>query len=60
MKQCIENPNDVKWDEFWENELNQKKDRGKDCDKAAASFHKRAKKDDYHDLLFSNKRKIYS
>ena len=24
MKQCIENPNEVKWDEFWENELKQK------------------------------------
>ena len=53
MKQCIENPNELKWDEFWENELKQKKDRGKDWDKAAVSFHKRAKKDDYHELLFS-------
>lgn len=53
MKQCIENPNELKWDEFWENELKQKEDRGKDWDKAAASFHKRAKKDDYHELLFS-------
>ena len=24
MKQCIENPNELKWDEFWENELKQK------------------------------------
>ena len=53
MKQTIENPNEVKWDEFWADELKQKEDRGKDWDKAAASFHKRAKKDDYHDLLFS-------
>ena len=53
MKQCIENPNELKWDEFWENELKQKKDRGKDWYKAAVSFHKRAKKDDYHELLFS-------
>lgn len=53
MKQCIENPNEVKWDEFWESELKQKEDRGKDWDKAAAGFHKRAKKDDYHELLFS-------
>ena len=53
MKQCIENPNELKWDEFWENELKQKEDRGKDWDKAAASFHKKAKKDDYHELLFS-------
>lgn len=52
MKQCIENPNEVKWDEFWASELKQKEDRGKDWDKAAVSFHKRAKKDDYHDLLF--------
>lgn len=53
MKQCIENPNELKWDKFWENELKQKEDRGKDWDKAAVSFHKRAKKDDYHELLFS-------
>ena len=53
MKQVIENPNELKWDEFWAYELEQKEDRGKDWDKAAASFHKRAKKDDYHDLLFS-------
>lgn len=53
MKQCIENPNEVKWDEFWADELQQKKDRGKDWDKAAAGFYKRAKKDDYHELLFS-------
>ncbi|SDA66894.1 class I SAM-dependent methyltransferase [Methanobrevibacter millerae] len=53
MKQCIENPNEVKWDEFWASELEAKKDRGKDWDKAAAGFKKRAKKDDYHELLFS-------
>ena len=53
MKQCIVNPNELKWDEFWAYELKQKEDRGKDWDKAAAGFHKRAKKDDYHDLLFS-------
>ena len=53
MKQCIENPNDVKWDEFWADKLKQKEDRGKDWDKAAAGFQKRAKKDDYHELLFS-------
>ncbi|WP_296887174.1 class I SAM-dependent methyltransferase [uncultured Methanobrevibacter sp.] len=53
MKQCIENPNELKWDEFWASELEQKKDRGKDWDKAAEGFHKRAKKDDYHDALFS-------
>ena len=43
MKQCIENPNDVKWDEFWADKLKQKEDRGKDWDKAAAGFQKRAK-----------------
>lgn len=53
MKQCIENPKELKWDEFWAYELKQKEDRGKDWDKAAASFQKRAKKDDYHDALFS-------
>ena len=53
MKQCIENPNEVKWDEFWENRLKEKKDLKKDWDKAAAIFHKKAKKDDYLDLLFS-------
>ena len=53
MKQCIENPNELKWDKFWEDELKQKEDRGKDWDKAASGFHKRAKKDDYHELLFS-------
>lgn len=53
MKQCIENPNEVKWDKFWASELEAKKNRGKDWDKAAAGFKKRAKKDDYHELLFS-------
>ena len=53
MKQCIENPNELKWDKFWENKLKQKEDRGKDWDKAAPGFHKRAKKDNYHELLFS-------
>ena len=27
MKQCIENPNELKWDEFWAYELKQKEDR---------------------------------
>jgi SAM-dependent methyltransferase len=53
MKQCIEKPEELKWDEFWAYELKQKEDRGKDWDKAAAGFQKRAKKDDYHELLFS-------
>lgn len=53
MKQCIEKVDELKWDEFWVDELKQKEDRGKDWDKAAASFQKRAKKDDYHEALFS-------
>lgn len=50
MKQCIENPNDIKWEEFWAEKLQNKKD--KDWDKAAAGFFKRTKKDDYNDALF--------
>ena len=50
MKQCIENPEDVKWEEFWAEKLSNKKD--KDWDKAAAGFFKRTKKDDYNKLLF--------
>lgn len=53
MKQCIENPDDVEWAKFWANQLENKKDRQKDWNKAALTFHKKAKKDDYHDLLFS-------
>ncbi len=53
MKQCITNPNEVKWSKFWEYKLKEKEDRGKNWDKAAESFHKRAKKDDYQQLLFS-------
>ncbi len=47
------NPNEVKWAEFWQESLKQKEDKNKDWDKAAPHFHKKAKKDDYHDLLFS-------
>ena len=53
MKQTITNPNEVKWAEFWQESLKQKEDKNKDWDRAAPHFHKKAKKDDYHDLLFS-------
>lgn len=50
MKQCIENPEDIKWEEFWVEKLKDKKD--KDWNKAADGFFKRNKKDDYRDILF--------
>ncbi|WP_297826712.1 class I SAM-dependent methyltransferase [uncultured Methanobrevibacter sp.] len=50
MKQCIENPNDVDWEEFWAQRLKGK--IGKDWDKAAPGFYKRTKKDDYNSALF--------
>lgn len=50
MKQCIENPNDIKWNEFWAEKLSNKKD--KDWDKAAPGFYRRTKKEDYNDALF--------
>lgn len=53
MKQTITNPNEVDWVKYWQEALKQKTDKNKDWDKAALHFHKRAKKDDYHDLLFS-------
>lgn len=53
MKQTITNPNEVDWLKYWQEALKQKTDKNKDWDKAAPHFHKRAKKDDYHDLLFS-------
>lgn len=53
MKQTITNPNEVDWIKYWQEALKQKTDKNKDWDKAALHFHKRAKKDDYHDLLFS-------
>ena len=53
MKQCIENPNEVEWTEFWQEQLKNKEDKGKDWDKAAEGFQKRAKKDDYQESLFS-------
>ena len=53
MKQTITDPNEVNWVQFRQKALEQKKDKNKDWDKAAPNFHKKAKKDDYHDLLFS-------
>lgn len=50
MKQCIENPNDIKWEEFWAERLKNKVN--KDWDKAAPGFYKRTRKDDYQDALF--------
>ena len=52
MKQCIENPNDVDWGEYWALKLEDKVD--KDWDKAAEGFYKRSKTDDYEKELFSN------
>ena len=53
MKQTITNPNEVDWLKYQQEALKQKTDKNKDWDKAAPHFHKRAKKDDYHDLLLS-------
>lgn len=51
MKQCIENPNDVEWGEYWRERLEGKKN--KDWDKAAPGFFKRTRKDDYNSVLFN-------
>ncbi|MGN0176503.1 MAG: class I SAM-dependent methyltransferase [Methanobrevibacter sp.] len=50
MKQCINNPNDVDWANFWAERLENKVN--KDWDKAAPGFYKRTKKDDYQNALF--------
>ena len=50
MKQCIENPNDVDWVEFWAEKLANKND--KDWDKAAPGFYRRTRKEDYNNALF--------
>lgn len=50
MKQCIENPDEIKWSEFWAEKLANKVD--KDWDKAAPGFYKRTRNDDYQDALF--------
>lgn len=49
MKQCIDNPNDVDWMNFWAERLKNKKN--KDWNKAAPGFYKRTRKDDYQDAL---------
>lgn len=51
MKQCIDNPNDVDWAEFWVERVASKK--MKNWDDAAEGFYKRTKKDDYNTELFS-------
>ncbi len=50
MKQCIKNPDELKWEEFWAERLSNKKD--KNWDKAAPGFFKRTKKEDYNNVLF--------
>ena len=50
MKQTIENPDDVDWESYWAERLENKVN--KDWDKAAAGFYKRTHKDDYQDALF--------
>lgn len=52
-KQCVDSPEKLNWAEFWQEKLENKKDKKKNWDKAAENFHKKAKKDDYHELLFS-------
>ena len=51
-KQCVNDPNDLDWVEYWQERLEGKKN--KDWDKAAPEFYKRAKKDDYQNELLSN------
>lgn len=53
MKQNITDPNEIKWEDYWEHKLKEKKEPPKDWDKAAINFHKRTRKDDYLELLFS-------
>ena len=53
MKQCIRDPEEVNWSDYWKEKLKSKKDAKKDWNKAASKFHERAKRDDYHELLFS-------
>lgn len=48
-KQCVSNPNDLNWLEFWEEKLENK--IIKDWDKAAEGFYKRSKRDNYQDEL---------
>ena len=50
MRQCIENPNEVKWAEFWAERLENKVN--KNWDDAASGFYKRTRKEDYQIALF--------
>lgn len=54
MKECIKTPEDIDWAYFWAQELEKKTDRKKDWDKAAKTFHKKNRKDDYKNELFNN------
>ena len=45
--------NTIDWQELWCDKLNKKVDRKKDWDKVAPTFHKSAKRDDYHKLLIN-------
>ena len=45
MKQCITNPNEVDWVNFWAERLENKID--KNWDEAAPGFYKRTRKEDY-------------
>ena len=49
----INDPEDIDWAYFWAKKLEEKKDRKKDWDKAAASFHKRNQRDDYQIALLN-------
>lgn len=48
-KQCVSNPDDLDWLEFWEEKLENK--ITKDWDKAAEGFYKRSKRDSYQEEL---------
>ncbi len=52
-KQCVDDPEKLNWVKFWQERLEMKEDKNKNWDKAAKTFHKTSKKDDYHELLFS-------
>ncbi len=52
-KQCVDDPEKLNWEQFWQEKLEMKKDKNKNWDKAAPNFHKVSKKDDYQELLFS-------
>lgn len=50
MKQCIENPDEVKWEDFWASRLKNKVN--KNWDDAAPRFYKRTRGEDYQKVLF--------